>query len=109
MKDLFRIFALLLVGLLTISMLAGCGGDDDSLEEIVPVANFVRADPPSGSETPIRGITLTFDAPPRDVTVSMGVATISGNTVTVMGPFTPGPFTLTVTWHGGTQTLTYTV
>ena len=46
MKTLFRGIALLLTGLLTVSMLAGCGGDDD-IDEPVPV-NFFSAIPPGG-------------------------------------------------------------
>ena len=54
-------------------------------------------------------ITLTFDNPPDDVTVSTGVATVTDNTVTITGPFTPGTLELTITWADGTQTLTYTI
>ena len=91
-------------------MLVGCGGDDATdAEEVVP-ANFVIANPPSGSEIAANAsITLTFDKVPTDVTVSVGVATLSGKTVTVSGPFTPGPLNLTVIWTDGIQTLTYTV
>ena len=52
---------------------------------------------------------MTFDHPPEDVTVSDGVATITDNTVTIAGPFTPGTLTLAVTWADGSETLTYTV
>ena len=54
-------------------------------------------------------ITFTFDNAPADVTVSAGVVTAAGKTVTVSGPFSPGPLNLTITWADGTQTLTYTV
>ena len=33
MRKLFRTFALLLAGLLTVSVLAGCGGDDDTIDK----------------------------------------------------------------------------
>ena len=73
-------------------------------------ANFVSAAPPNGSEIAANAsITLTFDNAPADVTVSVGVATAAGKTVTVAGPFTPGPLSLTITWADGTRTLTYTV
>ena len=73
-------------------------------------ANFVSASPPGGSEIAANGsVTLTFDNAPADVTVSAGVATAAGRTVTVFGPFTPGPLSLTVTWADGSQTLTYIV
>jgi hypothetical protein len=54
-------------------------------------------------------ITLTFDNTPEDVTVSTGVATTIDETVTITGPFDPGPIALTITWKDGAQTLTYTV
>ena len=110
MTKLFRTLALLLAGLLAVSMLAGCGGGDDGGDGEAAPANFVSAAPPSGSEIAANAsISLTFDNAPADVTVSAGAAAPSGKTVTVNGPFTPGPLNLTVTWADGTQTLTYTV
>ena len=109
MTKLFRTLALLLAGFLAVSLLVGCGESEDAEEEAAP-ANFVSAAPPSGSEIAANAsITLTFDNAPADVTASAGVATAAGKTVTVAGPFTPGPLSLTVTWADGTQTLTYTV
>ena len=73
-------------------------------------ADFMSAEPAGGSELiPNDSITLTFDHPPEDVTVSEGVVTITGNTVTIAGPFTPGTLALTVTWADGSETLNYTV
>ena len=73
-------------------------------------AEFVSADPESETEiTTNDTITLTFDHPPEDVTVSDGVATTDGNTVTIAGPFTPGTLELTITWADGTETLSYTI
>ena len=110
MRQSFRTFALLLVSSLAVSMLVGCGGDDGTVEEEVVQANFVAANPSSGSEIAANAsITLTFDKAPTDVTVSVGVAVPFGKTVTISGPFTPGPLNLTVIWADGTQTLTYTV
>ena len=110
MRKSFRTFALLLASSLAVSMLVGCGGDDDTVEEEVVRANFVAASPSSGSEIAANAsITLTFDNAPVDVTVSIGAAVPFGKTVTVWGPFTPGPLNLTVIWADGTQTLTYTV
>ena len=54
-------------------------------------------------------ITLTFDNTPEDVTVSTGTATIAGETVTITGPFDPGPLALTIAWADGSQTLIYTI
>ena len=73
-------------------------------------AAFVGADPAAQSQIDIDDtITLTFDNTPEDVTVSTGDATITDNTVKIMGPFDPGALALTVTWADGTQTLNYTI
>ena len=73
-------------------------------------ADFVRVDPASGAEiTTNDTITLTFDNPPEDVTVSEGIATVADETVTITGPFTPGDLKLTLIWADGTETLSYTV
>ena len=73
-------------------------------------AAFVSANPAINSELAVDdAITLTFDNPPEDVTVSAGIATVTDKTVEIMGPFDPGALTLTVTWVDGTQTLNYTI
>ena len=73
-------------------------------------AEFMRAAPETGAEiTTNDSITLTFDHPPEDVTVSDGTATITDSTVTIEGPFTPGTLALMITWADGSQTLNYTV
>jgi hypothetical protein len=107
MTGFFRSFELLLASLLAVSMLAGCGGDDD-IDEPVPV-NFVSATPTGGVIGPNVWITVTFDNPPTDVTVSAGTVTVTGKTATVAGPFTPGPLPLTIRWTDGTQRLIFTV
>ena len=79
-------------------------------ETVRPPVAFVSVVPEIGSELDIDGtITLTFDNPPEDVTLSAGVAMTDGNSVTITGPFTPGDLELTVTWGDGTETLSYTV
>ena len=114
---------LLLAGLLTVSMLIGCGGDEE-----IAQATFVRADPPNEAVITYRqNIALTFDNTPTNVTVSTktvtgfnnkwnivdpgtdGRVSVESNTVTITGPFVPGALVLTVTWAAGTQTLSYTV
>ena len=72
--------------------------------------SFVSVDPVAGSiiETDAT-LTLRFDSTPEDVKVNIGTARVSGNTVTVTGPFTPGTLNLQVTWTDGSQTLQYTV
>ncbi len=109
MTKLFRTFALLLAGLLAISMIVGCGGDDGGDTEEAAPANFVSATPPGGEIAANGTITITFDNAPADVTVSAGTVTVAGKTATVAGPFTPGPLALNVTWADGTQALNYTV
>ena len=75
-----------------------------------PPAALVSADPESGVViTTNDSITLTFDHPPTDVTVSAGTATTDGNSVNITGPFTPGDLELTITWADGTETLSYTI
>ena len=77
---------------------------------IKPRVAFVRANPAAQSQLAVDDtITLTFDNPPEDVTVSTGVATIADETVTITGPFDPGALALTITWADGSQTLTYTI
>lgn len=74
-----------------------------------PVA-FVRARPAGGETLDVDAtITLIFDRRPEDVTVSQGVAEVTGRFVDITGPFDPGTFVLDITWSDGSQTLTYTV
>lgn len=71
---------------------------------------FVTVVPQSSSIIyPNDNIRLHFNDIPRGLTVSSGRAVITGKIVTVSGPFTTGPLTLTVTWADGIQTLKYTV
>ncbi len=79
-------------------------------ETVRLLAVFVSVDPAIDTEMTVNDtITLMFDNPPEDVTVSEGVFTITDNTVSITGPFTPGTLTLTVTWVDGSETLNYTV
>ncbi len=108
MTKLSRTFALLLAGLLSLSLMVGCGGDTEEEIEAAP-ANFVSATP-SGGEIAVNGtITVTFDNPSVDVTVSTGTVKVEGKTAIITGPFAPGPLALTITWADGTQALNYTV
>ena len=73
-------------------------------------AAFLSANPAANAKLTVDDtITLTFDNPPEDVTVSTGVPTVADKTVSIMGPFDPGALALTVTWADGTQTLNYTI
>ena len=109
MTKLFRGIILSLAGVLTISMLAGCGSGDDILTGQSVPANFVSASPPGGEIAANGTIMVTFDNAPIEVTVSAGNVTVAGKTATIAGPFTPGPLVLTITWANGTQALNYTV
>ena len=107
MTKSFRNFALLLAGLFIVSILIGCGGDDD-IDAPIPV-NFVAANPPSGDIAANGTITVTFDNAPTDVRVNRGTVTVVDRTATITGPFTPGPLALTITWADGIQELNYRV
>lgn len=95
--------------LVVVVILMGCGGDDDGLEDVAPIANFVSAAPSGGEIAAYGSITVTFDRPLWDLTVSAGTVTVAGETATIAGPFPPGPLALTLTWADGTQVLNYFV
>lgn len=77
---------------------------------IRPLATFVSANPAIRSQIAVDDtITLTFDNPPEDVTISTGTARTIGKRVRITGPFDPGPLALTIVWADGTQMLNYTV
>ena len=110
MTKSLRSSVLLMVGLLAVSMLVSCGGEEDIVvDEPVPV-KFISASP-SGGEIAVNGtITVTFDNTPGDVIVNTGtVIKLTGKTATIAGPFKPGPLALTITWADGIQALDYTV
>ena len=97
------------VNILDLVLVAQHLGESINPEPQPPSAFFVYAVPVGGSIAVNEIITLTFDNEPADVSVSSGSAVVTGRTVSVSGPFTPGPLTLTVTWADGVQTLKYTV
>ena len=59
----------------------GCGSDEDTGDEDkykIPVS-FVSVSHPLGGALPSNGtITVTFDGPPRDISVSAGTVTVCG-------------------------------
>ena len=110
MTKLFRNFVLLLAGLLVVSMLASCSGDDEILIE--PGWDFVSATPSSGSTIAANAsITITFNnyVSAADVRVNPGTVKVAGKTVTVTGPFSSGALALTILWADSNLTLHYTV
>lgn len=93
------------LAVLFLTTLIACSSD---IKEVTPIANFVSAFPPGYPCRPANEtITVTFDNPPRDVTVSAGTVSVSGNTATITGPFPPKMSVLTITWTDGTQALNY--
>lgn len=96
--------------MVAVFILAGCGGDDDSLKDVAPIVEFLSANPPSGATIlPNAIITLTFDNPPTDVRIRNALVIPSGKTVIVTGPFNQNPLSLMVHWESGSTTLTYLV
>ena len=108
MTKLFRNLVLLLAGLLAVSILAGCGADDDIVTDEPVPANFVSATPPGGEIAANGSITVTFDNAPTNVEASAGTVTVAGKTATITGPFNPGPLALTIRWADGIEVLHYT-
>ena len=93
-----------LLAVLFLTTLIACSR---AIKEVPPIANFVSAHPPGPCRPANEIITVTFDHPPRDVTVSAGTVTVSDNTATITGPFPPNLSVLTITWTDGTQALNY--
>ena len=112
MNPLFRTLIIVITLLIT-TYIGGCEFDDEETAE-GPIAAFVGADPLPGDIDVNSTITVTFDNVPKDIKVETGSAKIrkviiAGKTVTIPGPFTPGPLPITITWANGVQTLNYTV
>ncbi|MDE0683933.1 MAG: hypothetical protein OXI63_13525 [Candidatus Poribacteria bacterium] len=109
MTKLLSSSVLLLIGFLAVSMLAGCGGDDDTVTDEPIRVSFVNAIPSGGQIATNATITVTFDNAPGDIMVSPGTAKITGKTAAITGPFKLGQLVLTITWADGTQALSYKV
>ncbi len=107
---MFRILFILIAGFLVVYT-TSCGDEEVEVEKEVPV-NLTSVIPPPGESNEIKPnatITLSFDGVPTDVISTVGKVTVSGKTVLIDGPFTPGPLEITVTWANGTQKLDYIV
>lgn len=111
MAKLFRTFALVLAALFALSLIVGCGGEEDTTDEPA-AAEFSSATPASGGTIAANAtITLTFSSDPGEVTVAGATVTGGGKTRTVAGPFAEGALTLAVSWTNGdgSTSLSYTV
>ena len=110
-------FTLLTVVVCVTVLLCAMDGCENGMNEVEVIeeqpVGFREAIPPIGSAIDAEtAITLTFDAPPRGLTVAgSGPFSISvfGAEAKITGPFAPGPLNLVVTWNDGQQTLSYTV
>ncbi len=111
MAKLFRTFALVFAALFALSLIVGCGGDDDGDGDEPAAAAFSSATPASGDLASNGQITVTFDNDPGDVTASAGTVAGSGKSRTISGPFPEGALALALSWTngGGSHTLNYTV
>ena len=102
----FASFALCLFTLALVMGMESCN-DDPPIEN--SGVSFVSASPTPGSTlAPDATILLVFDGTPTGVSVTQGTATVTGNTVTLSGPFRLGERRLVVRWDDGTQPFTYT-
>ena len=112
MAKLFRTFAIVFAALFALTLIVGCGGDEDDNGDEAPAAAFSSANPADGGTIAANAsITVTFDNDPGDVTVSAGSITPSGKSRVISGPFTEGALALALSWTNGdgSHTLNYTV
>ena len=108
MKILFRLLGFTLVYLSAVYIVS-CGSREEDTRYSEAVA-LVGAEPADGSTIDVNGIiTVTFNDIPEDVSVSVGIVKRAGTTVTISGPFTPGPLVLVIIWADGSEVLNYTV
>ena len=111
MAKLFRTFALVFAALFALSLIVGCGGDDEGDDEPAAAA-FSSATPAAGETIAANAsITVSFDNDPGEVTAGAFTVTGSGKTRQIAGPFPEGALALALSWTngGGSHTLNYTV
>ena len=107
MRKSFGLLGIVLV-CLSVVYIVSCGTREDD-DEITPVG-LVSVEPTDGSTIDANGIiTVIFTDIPGNVSVNVGIVKNAGTTITISGPFNPGPLALTITWEDGAQRLTYTV
>ena len=104
---------ILVIGIISLFAvyISGCGPDDTQVvQEDIPVS-FVLANPPTSSPiSPLGPIILTFDGIPTNLSVTPGIIEArDGRKVTVVGPFSPGPLEMRITWTNGGLYLQYYV
>ena len=93
----------MLIFMLALSMI-GCG------EEAEDTIVIQSVDPPDGSTIFASStITITFERTPRNLTVSVGEFTLTGDTVSIIGPFPLGNLEIELNWDGGNRTIFFTV
>ena len=108
MKILFRLLGFALVYLSAVYIVS-CGSREEDTRSSEAVA-LVSAEPADGSTINVNGIiTVIFDDIPGNVSVNVGIVKRAGTTVTIAGPFTPGPLVLVIIWADGSEVLNYTV
>lgn len=111
MAKLFRTFALVFAALFALSLIVGCGGDDDDNGE-TPAAAFSSANPADGATIAANAkITVTFDNDPGELEAGAFTVTGSGKSRTIEGPFPEGALALALSWPNGdgSHTLNYTI
>ncbi len=82
----------------------GCG------EEAEDTIVIQSVNPPDGSTIFTNStISITFERTPRNLTVSDGEFTLTGDTVSIIGPFPMGNLEIELNWDGGNRTISYTV
>jgi len=101
LRKIISSLTIILTFLITVSII-GCG-EDESIE-------IQSVDPPNGTTISIdTSITVTFNLPPENLTVSHGEVTHNEETVTITGPFSVGKLELELNWDGGNRRIIYTV
>ena len=111
MKKPFRLFALLMVPAiaLSLSLLTACGDDEGGGGDDTD-ATFSGATPASGEVPAGSAVTLAFSKDPGAVTASAGTISGAGTSRTLTLPNTPGAVSITITWgSAGSASLSYTL
>ena len=107
--DTIRITGPFVVGMLNLKI-TWTDGTQTLVYTVQEPASFVTVSPQEGNTIEIdTPIVVRFGNIPQDVQVNKGTIQTIGKTVTIIGPFTPGPLSLEIKWNHGVRTLDYTV